>query len=205
MGFYTDHILPRLLDLTMGTKRFTQLRRETLAQAKGVVLEIGCGSGLNFLIYPPAVTHLIALDPSSAALQMARKNAPTHISSIEFLEGSSERIPLPDGSVDHVVSTWTLCTIPNPQAALAEILRVLKPGGKLLFLEHGLSPDKGVAKWQHRLTPFQKKFVGGCYLNRPIGQLILEAGFQMESVRNFYMEGPKVMTYLYRGAAVKER
>ena len=204
MSFYEEHILPRGINWTMCWKRFSKLRQQYLAGVSGSVLEVGFGSGLNLPHYTPRVTHLYALDPSQLGRRLAGKRIRRAPFPVEFVELADTRIVLPDGSVDAVVSTWTLCTIPDPDAALKEIRRVLKPGGKYYFLEHGLSPDRGVARLQNLWNPIQKWCAGGCHVNRNIDRLILDSGFKILGHKRFYMEGPKILSYMYGGIASPE-
>ena len=201
MGFYEDQILPRGIDWGMSGERFSTLRQQYLKDVAGKVLEVGFGSGLNFPHYPDAVTHLYALDPSQLGRRLADKRIRRAPFPVEFVELQGDQFILPDYSVDAVVSTWTLCTIPDPGAALKEIRRVLKPGGKYYFLEHGLSPDRRVARLQNLWNPIQKWCAGGCHVNREIDRLILNSGFKILDCKNFYMEGPKIATYMYGGIA----
>ena len=202
MSFYDKHLLPRLIDFACGLKRIQRERAALVPSAKGQVLEIGVGSGLNFPFYDPAqVEHLWALEPSPemrslAAPQAARTSFPT-----EFIGLSGEEIPLEAGSVDTVVTTYTLCTIPDAVRALREMRRVLRPGGHLLFLEHGAAPEAAVRKWQHRLTPVWKRIGGGCHLDRDIAALIAEAGFGIDRIDSFYLPGPRFLTFTFRGCA----
>jgi ubiquinone/menaquinone biosynthesis C-methylase UbiE len=199
MSFYSERVLPRLVHMSMRQETFEPYRRRVVAQARGLVLEIGVGSGLNLPLYD-AATHVIGLDPSTKLLSMAQ--AASGIGrSIELVEGVAEAIPLPDQSVDTVVSSWTLCSIPDVARALGEMRRVLKPGGRLVFVEHGRSPEVRVVRWQDRLTPLWKRIGGGCHLNRPIDQLIRDAGFQVAELETGYMKGPKPMTFMYEGIA----
>ena len=165
------------------------------------MLEIGVGSGLNLPFYSEAATHVIGLDPSPKLLSLAREAAAGAGASTELLEGSAEAIPLDDRSIDTVVTTWTLCSIPNVTRALSEVRRVLKPDGVLLFVEHGRSPDARVGRWQDWLTPIWKRIGGGCHLNRPIRTLVEGAGFRIEQIETGYAEGPKPMTFMSEGRA----
>jgi ubiquinone/menaquinone biosynthesis C-methylase UbiE len=200
MSFYNERVLPRIVHLSMRQATFEPYRRRVVAHAGGRVLEIGVGSGLNLPHYETA-THVIGLDPSTRLLSMARAAAGELGRSIELVEGSAEAIPLPDHSVDTVVSTWTMCSIPDVTRALGEMRRVLAPGGRLLFAEHGRSPEPRIVRWQDRLTPVWKRIGGGCHLNRPIEQLIRDAGFRVEQLETGYMKGPKPMTFMYEGVA----
>lgn len=200
MGFYRDRVLPRLCDCTMSNRRLGPYRARVVGAAEGRVLEIGAGSGRNLELYAKA-GEVLALEPDPRLIGMARRAAERAPSPVAFLEASAEQIPLADGCVDTVVSTWTLCTIPHAVAALQEMRRVLKPGGRLLFVEHGLAPTPGVQRWQHRLTPVWKRIAGGCHLDRPIDVLVREGGFEIETLQTGYAPGPKVMTWFYEGAA----
>jgi ubiquinone/menaquinone biosynthesis C-methylase UbiE len=186
--------------MSMQQETFEPYRRRVVTQASGRVLEIGVGSGLNLPFYQ-AATHVIGLDPSTKLLSMAHTVADGLSGSVELVEGVAEAIPLPDESVDTVVSTWTLCSIPDVTRALGEMRRVLRPEGRLLFAEHGRSSDSGVVRWQDRLTPLWKRIGGGCHLNRPIEELIRKAGFRVMQVETGYMKGPKAMTFMYQGVA----
>jgi ubiquinone/menaquinone biosynthesis C-methylase UbiE len=201
MGLYNDFIVPRLCDFAMRNKQLTRIRERVTGAAEGRVLEIGVGSGLNLPFYRPPVREIIALEPASRLVAMARsKSAATGVP-VSFLEASAETIPLDQHSVDTVVTTWTICSIPQAAAALAEMRRVLRPGGKLLFAEHGQAPDDSVRWWQDRLTPPWSHISGGCHLNRPIRSLIEEAGFRIDRIETGYMPGPKPMTFMYEGSA----
>jgi ubiquinone/menaquinone biosynthesis C-methylase UbiE len=201
MGFYRDQIVPYLIDLAMHQRKFAAYRSRVVSAAEGCVLEIGVGSGLNLPFYSQNVLRVIGLDPSPKLLSMARENARGALGPVEFVEGSAETVPLQNGSVDTVVTTWTLCSIPDAGRALCEMRRVLKPGGRLLFVEHGRAPDPYVRWWQDRLTPAWKRIGGGCHLNRAIGTLIEGAGFQFERIETGYMPGPKPMTFMFEGSA----
>jgi ubiquinone/menaquinone biosynthesis C-methylase UbiE len=201
MSFYEDRVLPYLVDWSMRQPTFKEYRGRVLSTAEGCVLEIGVGSGLNLPFYGDAVRHVIGLEPSPKLLSMARRAGNATSRSIELLQASAEAIPLENESVDTVVSTWTLCSIPDVMRALSEMRRVIKADGRLLFVEHGLSSDPHVRRWQDRLTPLWKRVGGGCHLNRPIAQLIASAGFRLEQVATGYMKGPRPMTFMYEGAA----
>jgi ubiquinone/menaquinone biosynthesis C-methylase UbiE len=200
MSFYGDRILPHLIEMSMRQEHFAPYRRRTVGEARGRVLEIGVGSGLNLPFYA-AGTQVTGIDPSARLLSMAREAATDRSKAVELIEGTAEAIPLPEGTVDTVVTTWTLCSIPDHAKALSEVRRVLKPGGRLLFAEHGLAPEPGVVRWQDRLTPIWRRIGGGCHLNRPIDRLIASAGFEITALSTGYMKGPKPMTFMYEGHA----
>ena len=201
MGFYQDQIVPLLINWSMRQKNLAAYRARIIPAAEGRVLEIGIGSGLNLPFYSRNVARVIGLEPSPRLLAMARRVERTGNGSVEFIEGSAEAIPLQDASVDTVVTTWTLCSIPAALGALRDMRRVLRPGGRLLFVEHGRAPDPNVIWWQDRLTPVWKRLGGGCHLNRAIGTLIEGAGFQFDRLQTGYMRGPRPMTFMYEGSA----
>ena len=200
MGFYQDKIVPLLTNLSMRNKHLAVYRDRVVPAATGRVLEVGIGSGLNLPRYSPNVQQVIGLEPSPKLLGMARQ-AGHRSFPVGLVEGSAEEIPLEKASVDTVMTTWTLCTIPNASRALCEMRRVLKPGGRLLFVEHGRASDPNVVWWQDQLTPIWKRIGGGCHLNRAIGSLIEGAGFRLERLETSYMRGPKPMTFMYEGSA----
>ena len=187
MGFYQEQIVPVLINLAMRQKNLAAYRGRVVPAAEGRVLEIGIGSGLNLPFYSPNVQRVIGLDPSAKLLAMARRAERSE--RVELLEASAEQIPLENATVDTVVMTWSLCSIPDPAQALREIRRVLRPGGRLLFVEHGRAPDPNVVWWQDRLTPVWKRLAGGCHLNRAIAPLIEAAGFAVKGVRAIGTEG----------------
>jgi ubiquinone/menaquinone biosynthesis C-methylase UbiE len=195
MGLYDKHILPRVIDLAMRNGQLAPYRERVLARAEGRVLEIGVGSGPNLPFYPSRATEIIGLEPHLKLQAMAAG------AGFRVLPGSAEAIPLDSASVDTVVTTWTLCSIPGVEAALLEMRRVLRPGGKLLFAEHGLAPDAGVQRWQHRLTPLWKCIAGGCHLDRDIPALIRTARFEIGEMDTGHMRGPRPMTFMYEGWA----
>lgn len=201
MGLYQDRVLPLLIHLSMRQRNLAAYRARAVPAAQGRVLEIGIGSGLNLPYYGTAVEQIIGLDPSPKLLAMAREAARQTAIPLELIENSAEAIPLYNRSIDTIVTTWTMCSIPDVQRALGEMRRVLKPGGRLLFVEHGRSPDPGVCRWQDRLTPIWRRVGGGCHLNRTISELIEDAGFRIEQIETGYMRGPKPMTFMYEGAA----
>lgn len=200
MGLYEKHLLPKLLNMAMKAPAFRQLRQRLVPLAEGRVLEIGIGSGLNLPYYNRGV-QVTGLDPSAELQVYAREVALRESVNVDFLTISGEEIPAGTHSFDSVVMTWTLCTIPDPISALNEIRRVLKPGGKVIFAEHGESPDAGVARWQSRINPVWKVVGGGCNLNRQIDSLYMAAGFTFDEIEKGYLPGPRVATYNFRGVA----
>jgi ubiquinone/menaquinone biosynthesis C-methylase UbiE len=201
VNIYNRWILPPVLDLSMRQRQLEKYRREVVAAATGRVLEVGVGSGLNFPLYGEQVEVVFGLDPSPRLLAMARRRAAAASVRADLLRGSAAAIPLADNTVDTVVMTWTLCSIPEPLVALCEMRRVLKPDGRLLFVEHGLSPEPKVERWQHRLTPAWRHIAGGCHLDRKMDDLIRAAGFDLTELRTEYANGPRPMTYMYLGCA----
>ncbi len=200
MGFYERYILPKVINTVMKAPDLTELRSRLVPHAEGKVLEVGIGSGLNLPFYEGDV-HITGLDPSTELQVYAREVAERTGRDVEFIGLSGEDIPCDNNSFDSVVITWTLCSIPDPEKALSEIRRVLKPGGKMIFAEHGLSPDDKVARWQERINPVWKVIGGGCHLNRKMDALIGSAGFRFDSLTEGYIPGPRFATYNYRGIA----
>ena len=202
MGLYAKYVLPRLIDLAMRNKDTTRLRAESVPNASGEVLEVGIGSGLNLRFYSSEVRRVYGVDPSVELQRMAANKASFVPFEVRFFRQSAEEmLPLPDSSIDTVVMTWTLCSIPNPLAALQQMKRVLKASGQMIFIEHGSSPDAKVSLWQDRITPMWKSIGGGCHLNRKADELIRAAGFQIADLKKFYLPGPRPMTYTYQGVA----
>jgi len=201
MGFYNDFILPRLINLAMRNKELRPFRERVIGAAEGRVLEIGVGSGMNLPFYRAPVREVLALEPAPRLLTMAKSASRTIAMPVNFFEASAEAIPLDEHSVDSIVTTWTLCSIPQAAVALAEMRRVLRPGGKLLFAEHGQAPDASVRRWQDRLTPAWRYFGGGCHLNRPIRSMIEAAGFRIDRIETGYIPESKPMTFMYEGSA----
>ena len=204
MGFYDKYILPHFLNCACGSKPIVYQREKVVPLAEGLVLEVGIGSGLNIPFYDSTkVDKILGLDPSEELNRMALKVAADKGIPVEFILGGAEAIPLPDNHVDTVLVTYTMCTIPEVAAANKEILRVLKPQGKMIFCEHGLAPDANISKWQNRIDPYWGKIAGGCHLNRNIPALIAEAGFEIESMEQMYLPStPKFAGYNYWGTAV---
>ena len=201
MSFYQRQVLPRLLHLAMRQEALRPFRRRVIGAAVGRVLEVGIGSGLNLPLYGPSVRSVIGLEPSRESLRMARDRAATAAVPVELLEASAEAVPLDDASIDTVVTTWTLCTIADAPRALAELKRVLRPDGALLFVEHGRAPELRVARWQDRLDPLWRRVAGGCHLNRKIDDLISGNGFRIDVLTNARLPGPRTHTFLYEGRA----
>jgi len=185
----------------MSSRAFVEQRVPALAAVRGRVLELGFGSGLNLPHYPPGVTELLALEPAQLNRKLARRRLAAARFPVEWVGLRGEEIPLDGASVDAVVSTWTLCTIPDLSQALREVVRVLRPGAALHFLEHGLSPEPGLARWQRRLTPLQRRLAGGCHLDRAIDRELERAGFELRGLETFFMRGPRIGCWMYRGQA----
>ena len=203
MGFYDERILPYLLDLSMAGSTLEGYRRAVLAEVSGEVLEIGFGTGLNLPYYPEHVRQLVTVDPSPGVHRLAQKRIEASPIAIDHRMLSGEALPMADGTFDSVVSTFTLCSIPNIEQALAEIYRVLKPGGRFFFVEHGLSPEPGIQTWQNRLTPLQKRIAGGCHINRNMRQLIEQQFDQVNLDADYAEKIPKLAGYFYQGVATK--
>jgi len=202
MGLYAKYVLPRLIELAMRNPEITPIRAELISRSAGTVLELGIGSGLNLRFYPAGVQRIYGVDPSLELQERARPRASEAPAPVEFLlQSAEERLPLADSSIDTAVSTWSLCSIPDPVRALREVRRVLRPAGRLLFAEHGRSPDARVRLWQERVNPVWKRIGGGCHVNRPIDELIRAAGFEVDALQTRYLPGPRILTYTYQGSA----
>jgi ubiquinone/menaquinone biosynthesis C-methylase UbiE len=202
MGVYTDRVVPRLIDVACGSRQAARLRRRVCAGLAGTVVEIGFGSGLNVPFYPAAVTRVDAVEPSGTAWRLARKRLAA--SDVPVLRSGldGQALPFSDATFDAAVSTWTLCTIPDPDAALREVRRVLRPGGTLRFVEHGLAPDAQVRRWQRRLDPLHRRLAGGCRLTRPIPDLLTRAGFTLTELETFYEDAtPRIVGAMSLGTA----
>lgn len=202
VGWYDRYLLPYLLDIACGMEPFSRQREKVVPLAKGRVLEVGIGTGLNMKHYQPQkITKITGLDPALQMHRLARKRIVRAGLDVELFSLSAEKIPFENASFDTVLITYTLCTIPDPVAALKEMRRVLAPGGNLLFCEHGRAPDPKVYSWQNKMTPPWKKIAGGCHLNRDIPALLNEAGFKCGSMNAMYLPGPRPFMYNYWGEA----
>jgi SAM-dependent methyltransferase len=203
MGFYSERVLPRIVDSACAAASLHPLRRRVCAGAEGRVLEVGFGSGLNLPFYPASVTQVDAVEPSDVAWAIAEGRRAAAAVPVRRSGRDAQSLPFPDDTFDSAVSTWTLCTVPRVDEALLEIRRVLKPGGRLNFVEHGLAPDASVRRWQRRLEPIQKRIAGGCHLTRPVVDLLVVAGFEPGELDAFYEDGtPKVLGADVLGVAV---
>ena len=204
MGFYQDQLLPRLQDKVMARKAIREVRARVCASLAGQVVEVGFGTGLNAPYYPDRATKIVAIEPSEVCMRLAADRIAASDVPVELGGLTGERLDLPDETFDAVLSTWTLCTIPDLPAALGEMHRVLKPGGSFHFVEHGHAPDERVARWQQRLEPLNKRLAGGCHLTRRIPDAIRDAGFALEHLDTYYSEGePKPFAYTFEGRATK--
>jgi ubiquinone/menaquinone biosynthesis C-methylase UbiE len=203
VGFYEQRIVPYIVDVALSGKEFARLRARVASGLDGEVLEVGFGSGRNVPHYPPAVTRVQAVDPATVGRKLAAKRVAASPIPVEYVGLDGQTLPIESESVDHAVTTWTLCTIPDVSRALAEIRRVLRPGGALHFVEHGRSPDPKVARWQDRITPINRRIAGGCHPNRPIDTLIADADLELTRLDNYYLRGPKPLSYMFEGVATK--
>jgi SAM-dependent methyltransferase len=207
MALWREHVVPRLAEVMLGTNEVRDHRRRVVAGLQGEVVEVGFGSGLNVPLYPAEVEMVYAVDPSEVGRKLAAKRVEASAVPIRFVGLDGQDLPLDDESVDAALSTFTLCTIPDVDRALIELRRVLRPGGQLHFLEHGLCPEPATARWQHRLNGLQQRLAAGCNLDRPIERLVRDAGFEIEELRNDWFRGPrpaKPWGYLYEGVATSE-
>jgi len=200
--FYGDRVLPHLVDLMCGAAGLRRWREQVTTGLTGDLLEIGFGSGLNIAFYPPEIERVLAVEPSATAFRIAGKRIAASRIPIEQVGLDGQSVPLPDDSAESALCTFALCTIPDPDAALGEIRRVLRPGGRFHFIEHGLSPDAGVARWQSRIEPLQRRLAGGCHLTREPVSMVERAGFVVDEVVQQYGAGPKPWSYFTRAAAL---
>ena len=198
---YQRLVLPRLIALAMGAGRLAPYRVRTAGRARGMVLEIGCGAGANFRHYGPTAFAVRAVEPPADLRRRAEREADAIDRPIELIDAVAENLPVPDASIDTIVLTWTLCSLDDAPAALAEMRRVLRPGGALLFCEHGLAPDAAVARWQRRLTPAWRRIAGNCHLDRDVPGLLDAAGFRLDEVETGYLGGPRPLTWMTSGLA----
>ena len=202
MGWYDRYVLPQLINLSCGTSPAMRQRAKVIPRARGRVLELGIGSGLNLPFYDPdRVQRVFGLDPSTELWSLAQTRVGESPIELEFLEARAESVPLEDNSVDTVVVTYTLCTLPDVDVALAEVRRVLRPRGEFVFCEHGAAPDSSVRRWQDRLNPAWRRLAGGCHLNRDIPLLLEAAGFRIDDLDTMYLPGWRPATFNYWGVA----
>lgn len=204
MGWYANNILPKLIEAGCSQPLLMKLRAQYVPQAQGRVLEIGIGTGLNLSYYDKDSVELTGLDPAAELTGHAQARAEELQLPVNMLGVSGESIPAEDKTFDALVCTWTLCSIPNVTTALKEMHRVVKPGAKLYFIEHGASPDEKVARWQKRIEPVWKRIAGGCHLTRAADELIADAGFHITQMESEYLPGPKIATFMTHGVAVRE-
>lgn len=205
MGIYERYVLPRFINLACGTSVIMAMRQHVVPQARGRILEVGMGSGINLPLYEPTQVQWVwGLEPAEGMRELARERVAAAPFEVRWLDAPAEHVPLEDACVDTVLLTFALCTIPDWRAALREMHRVLVPEGRLLFCEHGLAPDPGVQQWQHRLNPLWKKCAGGCNINRPMATLLQEGGFVLHSLHEAYMpQTPRIAGFVSWGVAGK--
>jgi ubiquinone/menaquinone biosynthesis C-methylase UbiE len=201
MGWYEERVLPHLVDRTLGTRAMAPLRRRAMEGLSGTVLELGFGSGTNVEHYPAEVERVLAVEPSATARRISAKRLAASDTPVETVGLDGAALELADESVDNALSTWTLCTIPDVESALREVRRVLRPGGRLFYLEHGLSDDERVARRQRRWNGVQQRIAGGCHMDRPIDELLRNAGFAFERSATFRIAGPATLSFMYAGVA----
>ena len=202
MGFYGERVFPRAMNRLMNTKQMRETRARVCAPLSDDIVEIGFGTGLNLPHLPPAVTVVLAVDPLERGRTLASRRIAASPVSVEFVGLDGQLLPLADDSADAALSTWTLCSIPDPVAAVREINRVLRPGGTLHFVEHGCSPDPGVRKWQRRLNPIQRRIACGCNLDRDIPSILKDGGLSVDTLNTYYMKGsPKILGWTFEGVA----
>jgi ubiquinone/menaquinone biosynthesis C-methylase UbiE len=203
VGFYEEQVLPRLTDKLCGNAGMERWRRRAVEGLEGTVLELGSGSGPNFHLYPEAVSHVHAVEPSAVARQLAQRRPERSGLRVDYVDlRDGQDLPLEDASCDGALSTFVLCTIPDVSRTLSELRRVLRPGGRFNFLEHGRAPDPGVLRWQQRIEPVQRRCAGGCHLTRDVRWLVSEAGFRFDRIESRYAKGPKPWTWFTLGSAV---
>ena len=203
MGIYSDRVLPHVINVVMNTKQMRTIRTRVCSDLKGEVLEIGFGTGHNLPFIPASVTRLLAVEPSGRSVELARERIEASPINVEVIGLDGQQLPVDDASVDAVLCTWSLCTIPDAVAAVREARRVLRPGGTFHFIEHGLAPDDGVRRWQDRLNPIQNRIGGGCNLNRDIAGLVEAGGLQITRLDRYYNSGePKAFGAMYEGVAI---
>ena len=202
-GLYERYVLPKLIETACSQPPMTTLRERYVPRARGRVLEVGIGSGLNLSHYGNDVTAITGVDPSAELSAMAQRRADALTQPVEVLPISGEALPIEDASFDSIVCTWTLCSIPNPYRAVAELYRVLKPGGEFLFVEHGRCDDPRIARWQSRIEPLWKLIGGGCHLTRRPDQLLETAGFELQEFDTGFVPGPKIAAFMLHGVARK--
>ena len=203
MSFYGERILPRIVNAVMDTKQTRVIRERVCADLAGDVVEIGFGTGHNLPYLPPTVQSLRAVEPAGLGVELAKQRIATAGFPVQVVGLDGQALPLEDASADAVLCTWSLCTIPDPVAAVREMRRVLRPGGRLHFVEHGRSPDESVRRWQDRLNGIQRRMAGGCHLNRDIPAILADGGMRITDLETFYGKGePKPYGYLYEGRAV---
>lgn len=203
MAWWTEHVVPRLVDATLGSAQVDPMRERVCEGLSGTVVELGFGSGLNLPHYPAAVERVLAVEPSDVAWARTRDRVAAAPLVVERVGLDGAVLPLDDASADAVVSTFTMCTIPDLDAALGEVVRVLRPGGRLQFVEHGLAPDAGVQAWQRRFEPIQRRLAGGCHLTRPIADLVAASGLALEPPYSRYVAWPKSFAYVTSGRATR--
>lgn len=200
MGVWAERVVPRVTRLALGTAQHHKVRARVCAELAGDVVEVGFGSGLNVRHYPPAVRQVTAVEPSGLAWRLSATERAASPVPVERAGLDGQRLPFADASFDSALSTWTLCTIPDPVEALRELRRVLRPGGRLFLVEHGAAPDAGVLRWQRRWDPVQRRVFAGCHVSRPIDELLVQAGLPGEDLRRYYAEGePRIFGSLYEG------
>jgi ubiquinone/menaquinone biosynthesis C-methylase UbiE len=203
MSRYEEQVLPRLVDLTCGGKGMEKFRSRTVEGLSGTIVEIGFGSGLNAPVYPAEVTRVLAVEPSLVARERSTRHTGRTSATIEFVGLDGATLPLDDASCDGALCTFTLCTIPDVHAAVAELFRVVRPGGRFHFLEHGRAPDESVRVWQRRLEPMQRRLAGGCHLTRDAEAMVSDAGFEIVELDRRYVRGPKPYCYFTIGKALR--